>query len=202
MMFSPKFTELVRALRCLPSVGGKTAQRMALHLLERDRQGAFHLSEVIDQALTSIGHCAQCQALSETPVCAICADETRQHAQLCIVESLTDWMAIEQSGAFQGYYFLLSGRLSPLDGIGPSDIGIDRLQHRLEDERIQEVILATSATIEGEATASYLMAIMKDRPYHITRLAQGVPMGGELEYLDGHTLALAMKTRRPVADEF
>ncbi|HUX81901.1 MAG TPA: recombination mediator RecR [Halothiobacillus sp.] len=200
MMISPKFTELVRALRCLPSVGAKTAQRMALQLIERDRLGAQHLADMIVQALGSIGRCQQCQALSETPMCTICADQTRNKSQLCIVESLTDWMAIEQSGAFQGYYFLLSGRLSPLDGIGPQEIGIEQLRLRLEDPAIEEVILATSATIEGEATANYLMTMMKNDQYRVTRLAQGVPMGGELEYLDGHTLALAMKSRRPITE--
>lgn len=200
MMISPKFTDLVRALRCLPSVGAKTAQRMALQLIERDRSGAEYLAEMITQALSGIGRCSRCQALSETPTCSICADQTRNQAQLCIVESLTDWMAIEQSGAFQGYYFLLSGRLSPLDGIGPQEIGVDRLKIRLEDPAIEEVILATSATIEGEATASYLMAMMNEDRYRITRLAQGVPMGGELEYLDGHTLALAMRSRRPIIE--
>jgi recombination protein RecR len=200
MMISPKFTELVRALRCLPSVGAKTAQRMALQLIERDRIGAQHLADMIEQALGGIGRCKQCQALSETSMCTICADQTRNKSQLCIVESLTDWMAIEQSGAFQGYYFLLSGRLSPLDGIGPQEIGIEWLRLRLEDPAIEEVILATSATIEGEATANYLMTMMKDAQYRVTRLAQGVPMGGELEYLDGHTLALAMKSRRPITE--
>lgn len=200
MMISEKFVDLVRALRCLPSVGAKTAQRMALQLIERDRQGAQNLAEMINQALAGIGRCERCQALSDTPMCTICADQTRDASQLCIVESLTDWMAIEQSGAFQGYYFLLAGRLSPLDGIGPKEIGIDQLKVRLEDPAIEEVILATSATIEGEATASHLMAMMKDGDFRVTRLAQGVPMGGELEYLDGHTLALAMRSRRPIAE--
>nr|WP_197490386.1 recombination mediator RecR [Halothiobacillus diazotrophicus] len=201
MMLSPKFSELVRALRCLPSVGAKTAQRMALQLIERDRQGAELIVSTLTAALSDIGRCERCQALSETPVCPICADEQRDHAQLCIVESLTDWLAIEQSGAFQGYYFLLSGRLSPLDGIGPREIGVDRLMVRLDDPAIEEVILATSATIEGEATASYLQSMMAGSRYRVSRLAQGVPMGGELEYLDGHTLALALRSRRPITDD-
>ncbi|MHB1228930.1 MAG: recombination mediator RecR [Halothiobacillus sp.] len=199
-MFSPKFTELVHALRCLPSVGQKSAQRMALHLLERDRLGAEILARVISQSLQVIGRCEQCRIFSETKKCSVCMDSTRNVTQLCIVESPTDWIAIEQSGAYQGLYFLLSGRLSPLDGVGPHEIGIDQLMARLEDSPVEEIIIATSATLEGEATTAYIMEMLKNKHYHITRLAQGIPMGGELEYLDAHTLSLALKSRRTIED--
>ena len=197
-MFSPKFTELVQALRCLPSVGQKSAQRMALHLLERDRQGAAVLAQNINQALRDIGRCDQCRIFTESTRCATCCDSGRNQKQLCIVESPTDWIAIEQSGAYDGLYFLLSGRLSPLDGIGPNEIGINELKIRLEQAAIEEIIIATSATLEGAATTAYIMDMLKNQPYKITRLAQGIPMGGELEYLDSHTLSLALKSRREI----
>jgi len=199
-MFSPKFTELVQALRCLPSVGHKSAQRMALHLLERDRKGAMALSQVIEQALKVIGRCDQCRILTESSRCSVCLDSTRNIKQLCIVESPTDWIAIEQSGAYEGLYFLLTGRLSPLDGIGPNEIGINELKKRLEHSPVEEIIIAISATLEGAATTTYIMDMLKNQPYKITRLAQGIPMGGELEYLDSHTLSLALKSRREIED--
>lgn len=199
-MFSPKFTELVQALRCLPSVGHKSAQRMALHLLERDRKGAMALSQVIEQALKVIGRCDQCRILTESSRCSVCLDSTRNIKQLCIVESPTDWIAIEQSGAYEGLYFLLTGRLSPLDGIGPNEIGINELKKRLENSPVEEIIIAISATLEGAATTMYIMDMLKNQPYKITRLAQGIPMGGELEYLDSHTLSLALKSRREIED--
>ncbi|HQS02734.1 MAG: recombination protein RecR [Halothiobacillus sp. 24-54-40] len=199
-MFSPKFTELVQALRCLPSVGHKSAQRMALHLLERDRKGAMALSQIIEQALKVIGRCDQCRILTESSRCSVCLDSTRNIKQLCIVESPTDWIAIEQSGAYEGLYFLLTGRLSPLDGIGPNEIGINELKKRLEHSPVEEIIIAISATLEGAATTTYIMDMLKNQPYKITRLAQGIPMGGELEYLDSHTLSLALKSRREIED--
>jgi recombination protein RecR len=199
-MFSPKFTELVHALRCLPSVGHKSAQRMALHLLERDRKGALALSQIIEQALNTIGRCDQCRILTESTRCSVCSDVTRNATQLCIVESPTDWIAIEQSGAYEGLYFLLTGRLSPLDGIGPNEIGINELKKRLECSPVEEIIIATSATLEGAATTTYIMDMLKNQNYKITRLAQGIPMGGELEYLDAHTLSLALKSRREIED--
>lgn len=197
-MFSPKFVALVQALRGLPSVGQKTAQRMALQLLEHDREGAAQLATAIVAALDGIGRCSSCRIFSETPVCPVCADQNRDSTQLCIVESPTDWMAIEQSGAYQGLYFILSGHLSPLDGIGPDDIGIPALMNRLANSPVEEIIMATSATIEGEATSGYIMDRVDPTRYKVTRLAQGVPMGGELEYLDAQTLSLALKSRRSV----
>lgn len=197
-MFSPKFVALVQALRGLPSVGQKTAQRMALHLLEHDRFGAEKLAVAITAAIEGIGRCTSCRIFSETPLCPICADSQRDVSLLCIVESPTDWLAIEQSGAYQGRYFILSGHLSPLDGIGPEDIGVPELLKRLEDPAIAEIIMATSATIEGEATAGFIIDRLDPVRYKITRLAQGVPMGGELEYLDSQTLTLALKSRHSI----
>ncbi|RRQ23693.1 recombination protein RecR [Guyparkeria sp. SCN-R1] len=196
MQFSPSFQQLIDALRCLPTVGQKTAQRMALHLLERDRAGAGHLAEAIGEALEKLGHCRSCRVFTEGEICPICADDQRDDRLLCVVESPADWIAIESSGAYQGRYFLLLGRLSPLDGIGPDELKLDQLAARLDQSGIEEVILATSATIEGEATAGYVTELARSRGLRVTRLAQGVPMGGELEYIDASTLSLALKGRR------
>ncbi|MGM0515981.1 MAG: recombination mediator RecR [Pseudomonadota bacterium] len=196
MQFSPSFQQLIDALRCLPTVGQKTAQRMALHLLERDRSGAANLAGAIEQALEKLGHCRSCRVFTEGELCPICADERRDDSLLCVVESPADWIAIEQSGAYQGRYFLLLGRLSPLDGIGPEELRLDQLEERLDQPALEEVILATSATIEGEATAGYVTEMARARNLKVTRLAQGVPMGGELEYIDPSTLSLALKGRR------
>lgn len=201
MQFSPGFQQLIDALRCLPTVGQKTAQRMALHLLERDRAGASNLARAIEQALETLGHCRSCRVFTEGDLCPICADERRDDALLCVVESPADWIAIEQSGAFQGRYFLLLGRLSPLDGIGPEELQLDQLETRLADPALEEVILATSATIEGEATAGYVTELAQARGLKVTRLAQGVPMGGELEYIDPSTLSLALRGRREQRDD-
>jgi len=199
--FSPSFQQLIDALRCLPTVGQKTAQRMALHLLERDRSGAANLAGAIEQALEKLGHCRSCRVFTEGELCPICADERRDDSLLCVVESPADWIAIEQSGAFQGRYFLLLGRLSPLDGIGPDELRLDQLEQRLDQPELEEVILATSATIEGEATAGYVTELARARNLKVTRLAQGVPMGGELEYIDPSTLSLALKGRREHEDD-
>ncbi len=196
MQFSPSFQQLIDALRCLPTVGQKTAQRMSLHLLERDRAGAGHLAEAISEALEKLGHCRFCRVFTEGEICPICADDQRDDRLLCVVESPADWIAIESSGAYQGRYFLLLGRLSPLDGIGPDELKLDQLAVRLDQPGIEEVILATSATIEGEATAGYVTELARSRGLRVTRLAQGVPMGGELEYIDASTLSLALKGRR------
>lgn len=196
MQFSPSFQQLIDALRCLPTVGQKTAQRMALHLLERDRSGAAHLADAIGEALEKLGHCASCRVFTEGELCPICRDAERDDRLLCVVESPADWIAIEQSGAYQGRYFLLLGRLSPLDGIGPEELRLDQLETRLDQAGLEEVILATSATIEGEATAGYVTELARSRGLRVTRLAQGVPMGGELEYIDASTLSLALKGRR------
>lgn len=170
---------------------------MALHLLERDRDGAARIAQTIIDALESLGHCQQCRIFSETEICPICADSERDRRLLCVVESPADWIAIEQSGAFNGVYFLLLGRLSPLDGIGPDELRLDQLTTRLDDPELEEVIIATSATIEGQATAAYVTERARARSLRISRLAQGVPMGGELEYIDPSTLSMALKGRQP-----
>ena len=195
-MFSPAFDELVQALRRLPSVGQKTAQRMALHLLTRDRPAAERIAEQLTAALSRIGYCRQCRILSETELCRICADDTRDAGQLCVVESPTDWLAIEQSGVYHGRYFVLSGRLSPLDGLGPEEIGLPNLLQHVAQQPVQELILALSATLEGEATADFIQEQAAAFVPRISRLAQGVPIGGELEYLDPHTLNRAFTGRR------
>ncbi|HHQ69214.1 MAG TPA: recombination protein RecR [Halothiobacillaceae bacterium] len=195
MHFSPKFATLTERLRCLPGVGQKTAQRMALHLLERDREGAAAIAHALTDALESLGHCRLCRVFTEFEICPVCADEQRDRSILCVVESPADWIAIEQSGAFSGLYFLLLGRLSPLDGIGPDELKLSELDARLDDPELEEVILATSATIEGEATAAYVIERARERQLRISRLAQGVPMGGELEYIDASTLTLALRGR-------
>lgn len=195
-MFSAAFDELVQAFRRLPSVGQKTAQRMALHLLTRDRAGAERLAESLTAALARIGHCRQCHILSETELCRVCTDDSRDATQLCVVESPTDWLAIEQSGVYHGRYFVLNGRLSPLDGLGPAEIGLPALMTHLAEHPVAELILALSATLEGEVTADFIQEQAAPFAPHITRLAQGVPIGGELEYLDSHTLNRAFAGRR------
>lgn len=169
---------------------------MALHLLERDRDGAARLAEAVQAALAGIGHCRQCRDLSETALCARCADPRRDHAALCVIETPADAMAIEQATGFQGVYFVLMGHLSPLDGIGPAELGLDRLEARLEAGKIRELILATNPTVEGEATAYYIAEMARERGVRATRIAHGVPLGGELEYVDGGTLARAFAGRQ------
>ncbi len=198
MSASPLIGRLVEALRCLPGVGPKSAQRMAYHLLERDRDGARQLAAALTEAVEGIGNCSSCRTLSESDLCGICASERRDHGLLCVVESPTDVQALEQSTGYQGVYFVLMGRLSPLDGIGPEDIGLDLLAARLEREPIREVILATNPTVEGEATAHYIREMVRTRGIRVTRIAHGVPLGGELEYVDGTTLSHAFNGRREV----
>lgn len=194
-MFSPLIEQLIHALRCLPGIGPKSAQRMAFHLLQRHRQNGLHLAKTLEQALTEIGHCEQCHILCETPKCRLCADEKRDSSLLCIVESPVDVIIFEQTGSFRGLYFVLMGHLSPLDGIGPKEIGIDRLLSRVQQGQIHEIILATNTTVEGEATAHYIANLMKELNIKCTRIAYGVPVGGELEYLDAHTLTRAFLAR-------
>lgn len=189
---------LIEALRCLPGVGPKTAQRMSFHLLERDRGGARRLAEVLINAVDRIGHCSLCRTLSEDNVCRICANARRDHSTLCVVETPADVLAIEQTTAYKGVYFVLMGHLSPLDGIGPEDIGLDQLSARLDTGEIKEVILATNPTVEGEATAHYIGELLHQRGIRGTRIAHGVPLGGELEYVDGGTLAHALTGRREI----
>jgi len=196
MAFSPLLQNLVSALRCLPGVGPKSAQRMALHLLERDRTGALALSEALIEAVDKVGECSRCRTLSEDPVCEICASRSRDRALLCVLESPVDMMAIEQTGGFGGVYFVLKGHLSPIDGIGPEALGIDQLLKRIDEGEVEELILATNPTVEGEATSHYIAEQLRDHPVRITRIAHGVPVGGELEFVDGGTLAHALAGRR------
>lgn len=197
-MASPAIEALKEALRRLPGVGPKSAQRMALHLLARDRDGARALSEALRIALERVGHCRRCNDFSEQEVCTLCASPRRDPSLLCVVESPADLMSIEQSGAYQGLYFVLLGRLSPLDGIGPDELGLGRLEARLDEGAVKEVILATNLTVEGEATAHYIGELARVRGIRATRIAYGVPVGGELEYTDRGTLARALSGRRDV----
>ncbi len=187
--------QLIDALRCLPGVGPKSAQRMAFHLLERNRLGASVLSDTLKSAIENIGHCKQCRTLCESELCGICADECRKSQLLCIVESPSDVLAIEKSTDFNGRYFVLMGHLSPLDGIGPKDIGLDILEKRFLSGDIDELILATNPTVEGGATANYISEMAKVAQIKVMRLAQGIPLGGELEYVDGGTLSHAFSGR-------
>ena len=197
MQLSPLVNELMEALRRLPGVGPKSAQRLALHLLQRDREAARRLARALDAAAERVGHCAECRTLTEEPVCSLCRSPQRDRNQLCVVEWPQDQGSLENSGAYRGLYYLLMGRLSPLDGIGARELGLDKLEARLDAGEVREVILATSSTIEGEATAHVISAMCHARGIVATRLAQGVPMGGELEFVDGGTLAQALNDRRP-----
>lgn len=196
MSLSPLLQQLIQALRCLPGVGAKSAQRMAFYLLERDQSGGRNLSQLLSTALDQIGHCQSCRMLSETALCAICSHSKRDETQLCIVGSPADVLAVEQSGQYRGYYFVLKGHLSPLDGIGPEDIGLELLQQRLHNSPIKEVILAINTTVEGDATAHYIARLLKPSGIVVSRIAHGVPVGGELEYVDGYTLVQALNGRR------
>jgi len=196
MAFSPLINRLIEDLRCLPGVGPKSAQRMAFHLLERDREGAKRLATSLNEAAEQVGHCQQCRTLSETDICSLCANASRDRSLLCVVESPADVRAIEQATHYQGRYFVLMGHLSPLDGIGPADIGLEQLDSRLNDGDITEVILATNPTVEGEATAHYISEMVKTYDISSTRIAHGVPIGGELEYVDSGTLSHAFTGRR------
>jgi len=198
MQSEPILHDLMQALRCLPGVGQKSAQRMAFHLLERDRQGAFRLAQSLAEAVDKIGNCLVCQTLSSTDECGLCADERRDQQLLCIVETPTDVMAIEGATSFNGLYFVLNGRLSPLDGLGPAEIGLDKLANRLALGEIKEIILATNPTVEGEATAHYISEMAKKHSVVATRIAHGVPFGGELEYIDSGTLSHAFSGRSEV----
>ena len=193
----PLLGQLIDSLRCLPGVGPKSAQRMAFHILQRDRAAGARLAAVLAEAVQSIGHCSRCRTLSEDPVCELCANPNRDDAQLCVVESPADVLAIEQAANYRGRYFVLGGRLSPLDGIGPSELGIDQLRTRLsEDPPPKEVILATTTTVEGEATAHYFSELAAECGVASSRIAHGVPLGGELEFVDGGTLAHAFAGRQ------
>ena len=196
MSFSPLLVQLIDALRCMPGVGKKSAQRIAFHLLERDRDGASHLSTALAQAVQGIGHCKRCRMLSEHDLCSICSASGRDETQLCVVESPVDVMAIEDATGFRGHYFVLMGHLSPLDGIGPQELGLTALEQRLAEGTISEMIIATNPTVEGDATAHYLADLAERHNVQASRIAHGVPLGGELEYVDGGTLSHAFYGRR------
>jgi recombination protein RecR len=191
--------ELARALRCLPGVGPKAAQRMALHLLQHDRDGALRLARALEQASRAVRHCERCNTFTEDALCALCRSGKRDAAQLCVVETPADLLMVEHTQAYTGLYFVLMGRLSPLDGIGPKEIRLDRLLKRATDGAVREVILATNFTNEGEATAHYIGEMLRARGLAVSRLARGVPVGGELEYVDAGTLAQALRERRTLA---
>ncbi len=196
MTGSPLLDELIEALRCLPGVGGKSAQRMAFHLLERERKRGLELASVMAQAMERIGHCGRCRNFSEEPVCALCASPSRDRQVMCVVESPTELAAIEQATGYRGQYFVLMGRLSPLDGLGPEELGLAQLTERLGEGEIEELIVATNPTVEGDATAHYLAQLARAGGVRPTRLAYGVPLGGELEYVDRSTLAHAFGGRQ------
>lgn len=194
----PSIEQLIDALRCLPGVGPKSAQRMAFHLLERNPAGGHRLTKALSQALEKVRHCQQCRILSETELCSRCSDPQRRRDQLCIVEMPSDVLAIEQATHYRGQYFVLSGHLSPLDGVGPEALGIPKLIDLFEQDFIQEVILATNPTVEGEATAHYIGQLARSRKIHVTRLAHGIPLGGELEFVDSGTLSHAFSGRESI----
>lgn len=200
MQISPLLENLMEALRALPGVGPKSAQRMAYHLLQRNRSGGINLSKALNEAMTHIGHCRSCRNFTEEDECNICKNPRRQMSgQLCVVEMPEDIQAIEQTGQFSGRYFVLMGHLSPLDGIGPREIGLDLLQSRLENESFHEVILATNPTIEGDATANYIAEMCCIHNVKVTRIAHGIPVGGSLEMVDGTTLSHSFAGRRDVS---
>ncbi len=196
MSESSLLNELVSALKCLPSVGARTAQRMAFHLLEHDKEKGLLLADAMRNAIENIGNCQQCRTLTEHDICRICSDKSRNMDVLCVIENPSDVLAVEQATAYRGYYFVLMGKLSPLDGIGPEDLGLDILEERLAEGDIQELILATNPTVEGEVTAHYISEIATKHNVKTTRIAHGVPVGGELDYVDSSTLSHAFDGRR------
>lgn len=197
MIESPRLAHLIEALCCLPGIGKKSAQRIAYHLLERDRDGARKLADSLKDAMDEIGHCQRCRTFSETEICQLCASSKRDRGSLCVVENPVDVSSIEQSD-YKGLYFVLMGHLSPLDGIGPDEIGLHELAQLLDEGEIKEVILATNTTVEGEATAHFIGEMVRKRELKVTRLAHGIPMGGGLEYVNSRTISYAMAGRREV----
>ena len=195
MSFTPRLQNLLSALRCMPGVGPKSAQRVAFHLLGKDRDGARILVDALQSALEGVGLCEQCRMFAEEPLCPICADSNRDPGLVCVVETPADVIAVDESATYGGLYFVLMGRLSPIDGIGPDELGVDILEERMKSGAIRELVLATSATVEGEATAAFLAGLAMRQGITATRIAHGVPMGGELEYVDSNTLSLAMSAR-------
>lgn len=201
MKLSPLIDNLLQAFQCLPGIGPKSAERMVFHVLERDRKGAMHLAKVLQQAMKQVGHCKRCRLFSEEDYCTICQNTSRDVSKLCVVETPADVAAIEKMGAYRGLYFVLLGHLSPIDGIGPQEIGIDAFRARIEEDGLLEVIMATNPTVEGETTAYYLAEFTKAQSLITTRIAHGVPLGGELEYLDGGTLARALSSRNTMIED-
>lgn len=199
MKYSPSLARLIEALRILPGVGPKSAQRMAFHLLERNREGARALASALSDAAERVGHCSRCRMLTDGDLCTICSAPQRDEGLLCVVESPADVAAVEQSGGYRGRYFVLMGHLSPLDGIGPAELGVSRLEAILAEGQVREVILATNPTVEGEATAHFLGDLVGRRGIRASRIAHGVPVGGELEYVDGGTLAHALAGRQAIS---
>ena len=198
MKFSPLLEQLIEALRCLPGVGPKTAQRMAFQLLKQNRENGRYLAKTLENAMQNMKHCANCRTFSETELCQFCLSPNRDKTLLCIVENPIDMLAVDQMGHYRGHYFVLMGHLSPLDGIGPDELGIKQLMLLLSNSLIKEVILATNPTVEGEATAHYISEIIKQYNIKVTRIAHGVPLGGELEYIDSGTIARAFQNREMV----
>ncbi len=196
MSSSRRLEELIEALRCLPGVGARTAQRMAHHLLERNRDGGRRLAQRLAEAMDGIGNCARCRNFSDTELCGVCTNASRDASLLCVVEMPADQVAIEQATGYRGRYFVLQGRLSPLDGLGPRELGLDLLTERLAEGEVRELIIATNPTVEGEATAHYLAQLARQHGVRPSRLAHGVPLGGELEYIDRGTLAHAFGARQ------
>jgi recombination protein RecR len=194
----PSLEMLIESLRCLPGVGPKSAQRMAYYLLQRDRQGASKLAHSLQDALEVVSHCNLCNTFSEQPICPLCATESRDNALLCVVEMPTDLLMMENTHSYNGLYFVLMGKLSPLDGVGPKEIHLEKLIKRAQDGAVKEVILATNYTVEGDATAHYISELLESRGIKTSRIARGMPMGGEIEYVDSGTLAQAMMERRSV----
>lgn len=199
MIYPPSLVRLIEAFRCLPGVGPKSAQRMAFHLLEKDRNAAKLLADALHKAVDGVGRCQRCRMFADAELCPICASPARDRAMLCIVESPADVAAIEQSGSYRGTYFVLMGHLSPLDGIGPDELGFAQLETLLADGSVKEAILATSTTVEGDATAHVISEIASRHQVKSSRIAHGVPIGGELEYVDGGTLAHALAGRRTLS---
>lgn len=198
MSYSPLLVRMIDALRCMPGVGRKSAQRIAFHLLERDREGAAALATALQDAVEGIGHCKRCRMFSEHELCSTCSASGRDETQLCVVESPADVMAVEEATGFRGLYFVLMGHLSPLDGIGPEELGLGMLDERLAEGVVNEMIIATNPTVEGDATAHYLAEMAAGHDVQASRIAHGVPLGGELEYVDGGTLSHAFYGRRAV----
>lgn len=198
MSYSPLLVRMIDALRCMPGVGRKSAQRIAFHLLERDREGAAALAAALQDAVEGIGHCKRCRMFSEHELCSTCSAGGRDESQLCVVESPADVVAVEEATGFRGLYFVLMGHLSPLDGVGPEELGLGMLEERLGEGVVNEMIIATNPTVEGDATAHYLAEMAAGHDVQASRIAHGVPLGGELEYVDGGTLSHAFYGRRVV----